>query len=81
MKPSDMFLSIAFFGIKHEADDIIEYLAIWSSLLISVLLAAGLAIGVGKIAGVWAGLMVGLGFYGVSMRICAVLFMRSHGNR
>jgi high-affinity Fe2+/Pb2+ permease len=81
MKPSDMFLSIAFFGTKREADDIIEYLAIWGSLLLSLLLAAGLAIGVGKMAGVWSGLIAGLAVYCASMHLCSLVFRRVHANR
>ncbi len=78
MKPSEMFLSIAFFGVKCEADDIFEYIAIWTSLVISLFLAAGVAIGVGKVVGVWVGLIAGLGVYGASMRICSLVFIPGH---
>ena len=81
MKPSDRFLSIAFFGVKREADDIFEYIAIWTSLVISLFLAAGVAIGVGKVVGVWFGLIAGLGVYGASMRICSLVYMHGHWNR
>jgi hypothetical protein len=72
---------VAFVGMKHEADDIIDYIVIRASLLISVVTGAVLAIWIGRAVGPWAGMVMGVGAYAVSMRICALMFFRSRHPR
>lgn len=72
---------VAFLGMKHEPEDIIDYIAIRASLLISVLTGAILAIWVGRAVGPWLSPLVGIGSYAVSMRICTLMFFRSHHQR
>jgi len=50
MKLSETAFKLAFFGMKHEANDIIDYLAIHFSVLVSIL--------VGAVAAVWIGHVV-----------------------
>jgi len=50
MKLSETIFKFAFFGMKHQANDIIDYLAINFSVLISIL--------GGVIAAVWIGHVV-----------------------
>jgi hypothetical protein len=81
MKPSETLLRIAFFGMKREADDIVEYIAIRFSLLVSGLLGVGMAIWIGKVVGVWSGLIAGFGLYGISMNFCSLAFLHGRQNR
>jgi ABC-type microcin C transport system permease subunit YejE len=72
---------IVLLGMKHEADDIIDYIAIRASLLISVLTGALLTILMSRVVGPWAGAAMGLGTYALSMRICALVFFGSQHPR
>ncbi len=81
MKIPDTLLTIAFVGMKHEADDIVDYLMIQLSLWGSLLLGTILAILTGRAAGAWIGLAAGIGAYGISMRICSAALVHSHHNR
>ncbi|MGB0036180.1 MAG: hypothetical protein WBP79_11965 [Candidatus Acidiferrales bacterium] len=71
----------AFLGMKHEAEDIFDYIMIQASLLVSVLMGAVLGIWVGRAAGLWAGVPVGIGSYAVSIRICTLMLFRGRRQR
>jgi hypothetical protein len=79
MKLSGTAFKFAFFGMKHEADDIIDYLAINFSVLISILLGAVAAVWIGHAVSVPAGLIAGIGLYVLSMILC--YFALLHGHR
>jgi hypothetical protein len=79
MKLSGTALKFAFFGLKHEANDIIDYLAINFSVLISILVGAVAAVWIGHAVSVPTGLIVGIGLYVLSMILC--YFALLHGHR
>jgi len=78
MKLSETAFKFAFFGMKHEANDIIDYLAINFSVLISVLVGAVAAVWIGRAVSVPLGLIAGIGFYLCSMILCYFALLRSH---
>lgn len=80
MKPSELLNWIAFYGARWEASDIVEYLAIWASLLFSLLMATGFVFIVNRFLGLWGSLIVGLGVFLTCMRICSFVYMRVHGS-
>jgi hypothetical protein len=80
MKLSETAFKLAFFGMKRDAEDIIDYLAIRSSILGLLVLGTMLALLVGRAAGPGIGLAAGIALYGISMRICSVMIVRSHHN-
>jgi hypothetical protein len=80
MKPSELLNWIAFYGARWEASDIVEYLAICASLLLSPLMAAGFVFTVNRFLGLWGSLIVGLGVFLTCMRVCSLVYMHVHGN-
>jgi hypothetical protein len=76
MKLSETAFKFAFFGMKHEANDIIDYLAINLSVLISVLAGAVAAVWIGHAVNVPVGLIAGIGFYVLSMILCYSALVR-----
>jgi hypothetical protein len=72
MKVPETAFKLAFFGMKHEAGDIIDYVAICFSLVTSLLAGIVAAIWFGHIFGALSGLMAGIGFYGLSMILCSL---------
>lgn len=78
MKLSETALNLAFFGMKHEADDIIDYLAIHFSILISILAGVVAAIWIGHVVDAPVGLIAGIGFYGLSMILCSFALLHGH---
>ena len=79
MKFSETAFKFAFFGMKHEANDIIDYLAINFSVLVSILVGAVAAVWIGHVVSVPAGLIAGIALYVFSMIVC--YFALLHGHR
>lgn len=79
MKFPETAFKFAFFGMKHEAHDIIEYIAINFSVLVSILVGAAAATWIGRAVSVPAGLIAGIGLYVLSMILC--YFALLHGHR
>jgi hypothetical protein len=79
MKLSETAFKLAFFGIKREANDIVDYVAINFSVLISILAGAVAAVWIGHAVSVPVGLIAGIGFYVFSMILC--YFALLHGHR
>jgi len=78
MKVPETAFKLAFFGMKHEANDIIDYLAINFSVLISILAGALAAVWVGHAVSAPVGLIAGIGFYVLSMILCYAVLLRGH---
>jgi hypothetical protein len=78
MKFPETAFKFAFFGMKHEANDIIDYLAINFSVLISVLASAVAAVWIGRAVNVPVGLIAGIGIYVFSMILCHFPLLRGH---
>ncbi len=78
MKLSETAFKFAFFGMKQEANDIIDYLAINFSVLISVLAGAAAAVWIGRADNVPLGLIAGIGIYVFSMILCYFALLRGH---
>ena len=51
MNRSEAFLRLAFLGMKRDPEEIIDYMVIWFSVLISLIL--GMAIWTRNIGGMW----------------------------
>jgi peptidoglycan/LPS O-acetylase OafA/YrhL len=79
MKLPETAFKLAFFGMKHEAEDIIDYIAINFSVLISILGGAIAAVWIGHVVNMPVGVIAGIGFYGLSMILC--YFALLHGHR
>jgi ABC-type dipeptide/oligopeptide/nickel transport system permease subunit len=68
-----------FVGTKHEAEDIVDFIAVRASLLTSLLTGVVLAIWLGMALGPLAGVLIGIASYAISMRACALMFFPRHG--
>lgn len=68
------------FGPKHEASDIIDYLAINFSVLISIVVGAIAAVWIGHEVSVSVGLIAGIGLYVLSMVLCYFTLLHGHRN-
>ncbi|MGC1965152.1 MAG: hypothetical protein WA673_01750 [Candidatus Acidiferrales bacterium] len=79
MKFSETAFKFAFFGMKHEANDIIDYVAINFSVLVSIIVGAVAAVWIGHVVSVPAGLIAGIALYVFSMIVC--YFALLHGHR
>jgi len=78
MKLSETAFKLAFFGMKHEADDIIDYIAINFSLVISIPGALVAAVWIGHVVNAPVGLIAGITFYALSMILCHFVFLHEH---
>jgi len=78
MKLSEKAFKLAFFGMKHEPDDIIDYIAINFSVLISILGGVIAAVWIGHVVNMPVGLIAGIGFYGLSMILCHFALLHGH---
>jgi hypothetical protein len=78
MKFPETAFKFAFFGMKHEANDIIDYLAINFSVLISILAGAVAAVWIGHAVSLPVGLIAGIGFYLFSMILCYFALLHGH---
>lgn len=74
MRVHEAIRAATFLGMKREAADIVDYIAIRASLLVSVLTGMALGIWLGMARGAWPGVLLGTASYAVSMRICMLLF-------
>lgn len=80
MKFPQTAFKFAFFGLKHEASDIIDYLAINFSVLLSILVGAIAAVWIGHKVSVSVGLIAGIGLYVLSMVLCYFTLLHGHRN-
>jgi hypothetical protein len=64
--------------MKHEANDIIDYLAINFSVLVSILVGAVAGVWIGHVISVPAGLIAGIALYVLSMVLCYSALVRGH---
>ncbi|MGA7922230.1 MAG: hypothetical protein WCA38_21395 [Candidatus Acidiferrales bacterium] len=78
MKLSETVFKLAFFGMKHEANDIIDYLAINFSMLISILVGAIAAVWISHEVSVSVGLIAGIVSYVLSMVLCYFALLHGH---
>jgi hypothetical protein len=77
----DTIRTVALVGMKYEAEDIIDYIQIRGSLLVSILIGAVLAIWVGRAVEPSAGALAGAGSYALSIRVCTLVFSRYRHQR
>jgi hypothetical protein len=70
MKLPETAFKLAFFGTKHEPEDIIDYIAINLSVLISILGGVIAAVWIGHVVNMPVGLIAGIAFYCLSMLLC-----------
>jgi hypothetical protein len=80
MKLSETASKLAFFGMNHEAGDIIDYLAVCFSVSISILAGVVAAIWIGIRVDVPVGLLAGIGIYGLSTILCFSVLLHRHNN-
>lgn len=78
MKLRDTVLNIAFLGLNDEAGDIIDYVAICFSVLISILAGMVAAFWIGLVVDAPVGLMVGIGIYGFGTLVCSFALLHHH---
>ncbi len=78
MKLSETVFKLAFFGMKYEADDIIDYIAINFCWVISILGALLAAVWIGHVVNAPVGLIAGIAFYVLSMILCHFVFLNEH---
>jgi hypothetical protein len=78
MRLSETAQKFAYFGMKHEASDIIEYIAIRFSMVVSIVIGLVAAIWIGRVIDAPVGLIAGIGFYGLSMILCSFAQLRGH---
>ena len=78
MKLSDTVLKLAFFGMHREARDIIDFLAICFSVVISITVSVIAALWVGHVFNAPVGFIAGVGFYGLSLILCSFALLHGH---
>jgi hypothetical protein len=78
MKFPETAFKFAFFGMKHEANDIVDYLAINFSVLISILIGAVAAVWIGHVVTASTGLIAGIALYVLSMIVCYFALLHHH---
>jgi len=78
MRLSETAQKFAYFGMKHEASDIIDYIAIRFSMVVSIVVGVVAAIWIGRVIDAPVGLIAGIGFYGLSMTLCSLALLRGH---
>jgi hypothetical protein len=79
MKMPETALKLAFFGMHREARDIIDFLAICFSVLMSLVVGVIAALSIGYVFNAPVGFIAGIGFYGLSVILCS--FALLHGRR
>ena len=77
MKIPETALKLAFFGMHREARDIIDFLAICFCALMSLVVGVIAALSIGYVFNAPVGFIAGIGFYGLSVILCA--FALLHG--
>ncbi|HTT20777.1 MAG TPA: hypothetical protein VMG82_17715 [Candidatus Sulfotelmatobacter sp.] len=78
MKLSDAALKVALFGMHREAHDIIDFLAICISVVISIVLGVTAALWIGYVFNAPVGFVAGVGFYGLSLVLCSFALLHGH---
>jgi len=78
MNLSDRVLRLAFLGMGHDPEDIIDYVAEWSSVIVSLVLGIGVAICIGKFLGAWMAPIAGVGAYAIGVAFGNYAFLRRH---
>jgi hypothetical protein len=78
MKVPETAFRLAFFGMKHDAEDIIDYVTICFSLVTSLLAGIVAAIWIGHFFNMPAGIVAGIGFYGLTMILCSLALLHHH---
>ncbi|MGB9243374.1 MAG: hypothetical protein WCC03_08485 [Candidatus Acidiferrales bacterium] len=78
MKLSDTALKLAFFGMHREAHDIIDFLAICFSVVISIMVGVIAALWVGHVFNAQVGFIAGIGFYGLGLILCSFALLHGH---
>ena len=78
MKLSDAALKLTFFGMHREAHDIIDFLAISTSVVISIIVGVIAALWIGYIFNAPVGFIAGVGFYGLSLVLCSFALLHGH---
>ena len=78
MNGSEAFLKLAFLGMKRDPEEIIDYVVIWISVLMSAIVCLGTAVWTGKTGEIWIGLVAGFGVYAAGIRFWSFALLRSH---
>jgi hypothetical protein len=78
MKLTDTALKLAFFGVHREARDIIDFLAICFSVVVSIIVGVIAALSIGHVFNAPAGFIAGVGFYGLSLVLCSYAILHGH---
>ena len=78
MKLSDTALKLASFGMHREARDIIDFLAICFSVVISITVSVIAALWVGHVFNASVGFIAGIGFYGLSLILSSFALLHGH---
>lgn len=79
MKIPETALKLAFFGMHREAHDIIDFVAICFSVLLSLIVGLIAALSIGYVSNGSVGFIAGIGFYVLSVILCS--FTLLHGQR
>ncbi|MFY9732918.1 MAG: hypothetical protein WB723_07030 [Candidatus Acidiferrales bacterium] len=79
MKIPETALKLALFGMHREARDIIDFLAICFSVLMSLIGGVIAALSIGYVFDGPVGFIAGIGFYVLSVILCS--FALLHGQR
>ncbi|MFY9733455.1 MAG: hypothetical protein WB723_18510 [Candidatus Acidiferrales bacterium] len=78
MKISETALRVALFGTHREARDIIDFLLICFSVVISITVGVIAALWIGHVVDAPVGFITGIGFYGLSLILCSFAFLHGH---
>ena len=78
MKISETAFKLAFFGMHREARDIIDFLAICFSVVISITVGVIAALSIGYVFNASFGFIAGIGFYGLSVILCSFALLQGH---
>ena len=78
MKLSDTAFKAAFFGMHREAHDIIDFLAISFSVVISIIVGVIAALGIGHMFSAPVGFVIGIDIYGLSLVLCSFALLHGH---
>ena len=78
MKLSDAALKVTFFEMHREAHDIIDFLAISSSVVISIIVGVIAALWIDYMFNAPVGFVAGVGSYGLSSVLCSFALLHGH---
>ena len=77
MKIPETALKLAFFGMHREARDIIDFLAICFSVLMSLIVGVIAALSIGYVWNGPVGFIAGIGFYVLSVILCSFALLHA----